>query len=123
MVRYLKEHVDVFAWTPQEMPGIELEVICHHLNIDPQRKPVIQKKRWSAIRHTKAVIEEVKRLLKADAIKEVYYPEWVTRWRAVHGPLSNLARVLVALYAIRCKGICEGVPKVPKVHTDHPITS
>lgn len=35
LVGFLKEHIDMFAWTPQEMPGIDSEVIYHHLNVDP----------------------------------------------------------------------------------------
>ncbi|XP_058202934.1 uncharacterized protein LOC131317395 [Rhododendron vialii] len=41
MVSFLKEHVDVFAWIPEEMPGVDTDVICHHLNVDPQHKPII----------------------------------------------------------------------------------
>ncbi|XP_052193948.1 uncharacterized protein LOC127802273 [Diospyros lotus] len=36
----LRENLDVFAWTPRDMPGISPDVICHHLNVDPQFKPV-----------------------------------------------------------------------------------
>lgn len=39
---------------------------------------MVQKKRRSAIQHTKAVIEEVDRLLEANAIREVYYPDWLS---------------------------------------------
>ncbi|KAH7862454.1 hypothetical protein Vadar_005027 [Vaccinium darrowii] len=77
LVTFLKDHIDVFAWTPQEMPGIDPEVICHHLNVDPQHKPVVQKARRSAPQHADAVIEEVERLLEADAIREVSYPDWL----------------------------------------------
>ncbi|XP_052209219.1 uncharacterized protein LOC127812736 [Diospyros lotus] len=41
----LRENLDVFAWTPRDMPGISPDVICHHLNVDPQFKPVRQKKK------------------------------------------------------------------------------
>lgn len=54
------------------MPGIDPEVICHHLNVDPQHKPVVQKKRRSTIQPTEAMIGEVERLLEADAIREVW---------------------------------------------------
>ncbi|KAG5532133.1 hypothetical protein RHGRI_026670 [Rhododendron griersonianum] len=78
LVGFLKEHVDVFAWLPEEMPGVDADVIYHHLNVDPQHKPVIQKKRRAAVQHVDAVIEEVDRLLEAKAIREVYYPEWLS---------------------------------------------
>lgn len=68
----------MFVWTMQEMPGIDHELICHHLNVDPQHKPVIQKKRRLALQHTKAVVEEVNTLMEADAIREIYYQEWLS---------------------------------------------
>ena len=66
---------EVFACTPYEMPGINSEVMCHKLNVDPNYKPVIQKARRTGVPQTEAVIEEVQKLLEAEAIKEVKYPE------------------------------------------------
>ncbi|XXG47635.1 hypothetical protein AAC387_Pa02g2248 [Persea americana] len=73
----LLKNKEVFAWTPYEMPGIDPEVMCHKLNMDPKHKPVIQKARRVRVPQTEAVIEEVQKLLKAMAIEEVHYPEWL----------------------------------------------
>ena len=43
LVDFLKEHKDVFAWSHEDMPGIDPSVIVHRLNVDPTYKPVIQK--------------------------------------------------------------------------------
>ena len=51
--------------------------MCHKLNVDPKHKPVIQKARRTGVPQTEAVIEEVQKLLEAEAIKEVHYPEWL----------------------------------------------
>lgn len=40
LVAFLKDNLDVFAWSHVDMVGINLEVMCHHLNIDPIRKGV-----------------------------------------------------------------------------------
>ncbi|KAL0457987.1 UNVERIFIED_CONTAM: hypothetical protein Slati_0425900 [Sesamum latifolium] len=45
VVQCLKRNIDTFVWTPQDLEGIDPEVITHHLNIDPHVKPVKQKKR------------------------------------------------------------------------------
>ncbi|KAL0433507.1 UNVERIFIED_CONTAM: hypothetical protein Slati_2685000 [Sesamum latifolium] len=45
VVRCLQHNADIFAWTPQDLEGIEPKVITHYLNIDPSIKPVKQKKR------------------------------------------------------------------------------
>ncbi|KAL0444708.1 UNVERIFIED_CONTAM: hypothetical protein Slati_2193500 [Sesamum latifolium] len=36
----LQRNADIFAWTPQDLEGIDPQVITHHLNIDPNCKPV-----------------------------------------------------------------------------------
>ena len=42
LIRFLKENLDVFAWSHEDMPGISPEVIQHKLNVDPGQKPVQQ---------------------------------------------------------------------------------
>lgn len=37
---FLKANLDVFAWSHADMVGIDLKVMCHHLNIDPAKKRV-----------------------------------------------------------------------------------
>ena len=36
-VEFLKHNIDVFAWNTYEAPGVDLEFICHHLNVNPSR--------------------------------------------------------------------------------------
>ena len=40
IVEFLKQNLDIFAWTHEDMPGIDNKVIEHKLNVDPTRKPV-----------------------------------------------------------------------------------
>ena len=40
LVSFLKENLDVFAWSHEDMPGISLKVIQHKLNMDSEKKPV-----------------------------------------------------------------------------------
>ncbi|KAL5569586.1 hypothetical protein UlMin_026161 [Ulmus minor] len=44
-INFLRDHRDVFAWSHEDMPGIDPKVIVHHLNIDPSFRPVKQKRR------------------------------------------------------------------------------
>ena len=46
LVQFLKENLDVFAWSHEDMPGISPKVIQPTLNVNPERKPVQQ--RWRA---------------------------------------------------------------------------
>ena len=40
LVQFLKKNTDVFAWSHEDMPGIDPGVITHRLNICPSFKPV-----------------------------------------------------------------------------------
>ena len=40
LIEFLKENLDVFAWSHEDMPGIFSKIIQHKLNVDPERKPV-----------------------------------------------------------------------------------
>lgn len=77
LVEFLRRNIEVFAWTPYEMPGIDPQFISHSLNVDPLRRPMIQKPRRSSPAHSDAVIAEVGKLLDAGAIREVQYPTWL----------------------------------------------
>ena len=45
LVRFLRNNRDVFAWTAADMPGIDPSFMTHKLNVNPERKPIKQKKR------------------------------------------------------------------------------
>lgn len=78
MLEFLMANIEVFAWSPYDMPGLDPSFICHHLNVFPGAKPVIQRTRRSALHHAEVVAEEVKNLLEARAIQEVHYPRWIS---------------------------------------------
>ena len=45
MLLFLIQNVDMFAWSPYEVPGVDLEFIVHKLNVDPSFPPKKQKPR------------------------------------------------------------------------------
>ena len=45
LIQFLRKSIDVFAWSHDDMPGIDPSVITHRLNVYPFFKPVRQKKR------------------------------------------------------------------------------
>ena len=62
MLLFLIQNVDVFAWSPYEVPGVDPEFIVHKLNVDPLFPPKKQTPRRSAKEHVEAVRMEVRRL-------------------------------------------------------------
>ena len=45
LIQFLKENLNVFAWSHEDMPIISTKVIQHRLNLDPEKKPVQQRRR------------------------------------------------------------------------------
>ena len=77
LVEFLKGNIDVFAWDACDAPGIDPDFICHHLNVNPSVTPKKQSPQRLSREHTEAIREEVTKLKRAGAIKEVFYPEWL----------------------------------------------
>ena len=77
LIRFLRENIDIFAWSHEDMLGIDLSVITYRLNVYPSSKPVRQKKRVFALERDNAIKEEVQKLTVAKFIQEVYYPDWL----------------------------------------------
>ena len=69
--------MDVLAWSPYEVPGVNPEFIMDKLNMDPLFPPKKQKSRRSAKEHVEAVRSEVRRLREAGATRVAFFPEWL----------------------------------------------
>ena len=76
-IGFIRENVDVFAWDAYKAPRVDPSFICHHLNVNPSVTPKKQPPRCPSKEHTNAIRDEVMKLKKARAIKELFYPEWL----------------------------------------------
>ena len=83
MLLFLLQNVDVFSWSPYEVPDVDPEFIVHKLNVDPSFPPKKQKSRRSSKEHADAVNLEVQRLKEAGAITEIFFPRWLANTVAV----------------------------------------
>ena len=77
LVQFLKNNKDVFAWSYEDMSGINPSIISHKLNVDPSLRPVKQKLRVFAPERNNAIMEEVDKLLTANFIREVFNLDWL----------------------------------------------
>ena len=59
LIQFLKENLDVFAWSHEDMLGISLEIIQHKLNVNPERKPLQQRRRAFAPERDQAITKEL----------------------------------------------------------------
>ena len=77
LIAFLRSNQDVFAWIHKDIPEIDPSVIEHRLNVSPSFPPIRQKKQVFTPELDQAIVEEVRKLLEASFIREVYYPDWL----------------------------------------------
>jgi len=73
----ISRHLDAFAWSASDMPGINPDFLCHHLTKDPKVRPVRQRRRKFNEERRLVVQEETKKVLSVGHIREIQYPEWL----------------------------------------------
>ena len=57
----LREYVDIFTWSYQDMPGLSTEIVEHQLPMKPEFKPVQQKLKKVKLEMLLKIKEEVKK--------------------------------------------------------------
>jgi hypothetical protein len=77
LLRFLFNNKDVFAWSANDLCGVNRDVIEHSLNVDPSFRPRKQRLRKMSKDKAEGARNEVKRLLSAGVIREVKYPKWL----------------------------------------------
>jgi hypothetical protein len=70
---------DVFAWSYEEMPGIDPDIIVHEIKTYPDAKPVQQRLLLVHPRKVSSIKIEVEKLLKDDFIYPVALTDWVSK--------------------------------------------
>ncbi|KAG8504210.1 hypothetical protein CXB51_002512 [Gossypium anomalum] len=77
LVELLQEFKDVFAWSYQDMPGLDTNIVVHRLLIKKECKPVQQKLRRMRPDVLLKIKEEVRKQFDAGFLKVVKYSDWV----------------------------------------------
>ncbi|KAI5351644.1 hypothetical protein L3X38_004535 [Prunus dulcis] len=77
------------------MSGIDPQIICHRLHINPAIKPVAQKRRNFALERVAIIEAEIDKLLAAGFIQEISYAEWLANVVLVAKKNKGLWRVCV----------------------------
>jgi hypothetical protein len=77
LVDFLCTNANIFAWSPSDMPSIPREVGEHSLEILPHSRDVQQRLRRFDEEQRRAIRVELRKLLEAGFIKEVFHPTWL----------------------------------------------
>ncbi|KAI8542928.1 hypothetical protein RHMOL_Rhmol08G0177900 [Rhododendron molle] len=73
----LTEYNDVFAWSHQDMPGIDPELVEHRIPLLPDAKPVKQKLKRMRPDWVQKIKDEVTKQIDAGFLMVSQYPTWV----------------------------------------------
>ena len=73
-----QEFCDVFAWSYEEMPGIDPSIVVHEIKTYPDAKPIRQRLRQIHPRKFAAIKAEVEKLLHAGFIYPIPLTDWVS---------------------------------------------
>ncbi|XP_073219715.1 uncharacterized protein [Cicer arietinum] len=77
LVKLLIDYVDVFAWSYQDMPGLDTNIVEHKLPLKPEYTPIKQKLRRMRPDMSLKIREEVKKQFDAGFLAVAKYPQWV----------------------------------------------
>jgi len=92
------EYIDVFTWNYEDIHGLDPQVAMHHLNINPDAKPVKQQQRQFCPEIIETIESEVKKLIDSDFIREEQHPDRV----ANIVPVLRRTRIYWLLRSERC---------------------
>ena len=73
----ISRHLDAFAWSATDMPGIDPDFLCHRLTMDTKVRPMWQRRRKFNEERCLVIKEETQKLLNVGHIREIQYPEWL----------------------------------------------
>lgn len=77
VIAIVRQYQNVFAWGPEDMPGLDPKMTNYCLNVKSEAKPIKQKKRTFAMKRQIFTKIEVEKLLEAKFIEEIDYPDWL----------------------------------------------
>jgi hypothetical protein len=77
-IDFFKQFRDVFAWSYEEMLGIDPKIVEHEITTYPDAKPVRQKLHPGNPKKETTIKVEVEKLLKADFIYPIHLTQWVS---------------------------------------------
>ena len=95
-IKLLKEHVDVFAWSYEELRTYDTGITQYKVPLNPNVKPFRQKLRRINPALFPVIEKEVKKLLDAKIIVPLNYSSWVANLVPIRKKMGKLGCVLIS---------------------------
>lgn len=91
LIDMLREFIDIFSWSYQDMPGLDANIVVHRLPLKEELPPVKKKLRRTRPDMSKNIKDEVKKHFDAGLIAVTSYPSRV----AVRDQLALLSYIFI----------------------------
>ena len=75
MIDLLQDYNDVFAWSYQDMLGLDTDIVVHRLSLKEECAPIKQKLKLVKPKMLLKIKEEVKKQLDAGFLEVAKYPQ------------------------------------------------
>src|SRR3954464_4562002 len=77
LIGMLKEYCDIFAWSYEDMPRLDTDIVVHRLPLKEDSPPAKQKLRRTRPDMSEKIKKEVEKQFDAGFLQVVNYPPWV----------------------------------------------
>ena len=77
LIQMLRDYVEIFAWSYEDMPGLDTDIVVHRLPMKEGCSPVKQKLRRTRPDMSKKIKDAVEKQFDAGFLKVVSYPPWI----------------------------------------------
>ncbi|GLJ16865.1 hypothetical protein SUGI_0290680 [Cryptomeria japonica] len=89
-IEFFQKHQINFAWSYADMPGLDPDLVMHHLIVAEGAKPVKQKLRKMHPQIAVLVKTELKKLLDVGFIRPIDYAEWISNIVPIGKPKGGI---------------------------------
>ena len=73
----LREYIDIFAWSYDDVSGLSIDIVSHKLPINPDCVPIKQKIRKFKPELSLKIKEEVTKQIQSKVVEVTQYPTWL----------------------------------------------
>ncbi|KAI5410123.1 hypothetical protein KIW84_055563 [Lathyrus oleraceus] len=77
LIQMLHDYVEIFAWSYEDMPGLDTDIVVHRLPMKEDCRPVKQKVRRMRPEMSEKIKAEVMKQFDAGFLAVTSYPQWV----------------------------------------------
>lgn len=79
LVKLLQDYIDVFAWSYQDILGLDTDIVVRHLPLKEDYPPVKKNLRRTRPDMAMKIKEEVQKQLSVGFVAVFNYPQWIAK--------------------------------------------